>query len=96
MIPPYLHLTDMDGCPVTVFLHGIVMIAPGAHGGAYIQLNMGGISTIETYEIVKGRLTRLEEIENTKAIAYCPATGKECNRSDCVGAVCTLMRRYDH
>ena len=62
-IPPYMNLTDMDGRSVTVFLQGIVMIAPGTnHAGAYIQLNLGGISTQESYEIVKGRLRRLEEL----------------------------------
>lgn len=97
MIPPYFNLTDLDGSPVTIFLHGIVMVAPGTHGGAYIQLNMGGISTQETYEIVKGRLDRLEELASKKAMFYCPATGKECKRIDCVGADCILMRHLnDH
>ncbi len=57
-----MHLTDQDGHPVTIFLQGIVMIAPGTHGGAYFQLALGGISTQETYEIVIGRLRRLEEL----------------------------------
>ena len=62
MIPPYMNLTEMDGRPVTVFLQGIVMIASGTHGGAYIQLILGGISTQESYDIVKGRLYRLDEL----------------------------------
>ena len=60
MIPAYMHLTDMDGHPVTIFLQGIVMIAPGSnHSGAYIQLTLGGISTQETYEDV------MRQIEGT-------------------------------
>jgi len=39
------------------------MIAPGTnHGGAYIQLTLGGISTQETYPIIMSRLRRFEEV----------------------------------
>jgi hypothetical protein len=62
MIPPYLNLTDLDGRPVTIFLQGIVMIAPGSnHDGAYIQLTIGGISTQESYEEVRARLRAAAE-----------------------------------